>query len=142
MKTTYMKQEEVKHDWYLVDAKDKVLGRLATRIASMLKGKHKVQYTAHVDGGDGVVVVNCEKIRVTGNKLKEKMYKRYSGYPGGLKLESLESLLKRRPHEVLKHAVKGMLPKNKLGRRMIKRLKVYAGAKHSHAAQSPKELKW
>lgn len=142
MKTTYMKQEEVKHDWYLVDAKDKVLGRLATRIASMLKGKHKVQYTAHVDGGDGVVVVNCEKIRVTGNKLKEKMYKRFSGYPGGLKLESLESLLKRRPHEVLKHAVKGMLPKNKLGRRMIKRLKVYAGAKHSHAAQSPKELKW
>lgn len=142
MKTAYMKQEEVVHKWFLVDAKDRVLGRLATKIASCLKGKHKVLYSPHVDCGDGVIVVNCEKVKVTGKKLEQKDYKRYSGYPGGLKLEKMESLLKRRPHEILKHAVKGMLPKNKLGSRMIKRLKVYAGETHFHTAQRPKEVKW
>lgn len=141
MKTTYLRQEDVKRVWYLVDAKDKILGRLATRIASLLKGKDKASYSPHVDTGAGIVVINCEKIRVTGKKPQQKMYKRFSGYPGGLKLEKLESLLKRRPHEVLGHAVKGMLPKNKLGRRMIKRLKVYAGDKHSQMAQKPKEIK-
>ncbi len=141
MKTTYVRQEDVKRTWYLVDAKDRILGRLATKIASLLKGKQKVAYSPHVDMGDGVVVVNCEKIRVTGKKLQQKMYKRFSGYPGGLKLESMESLLKRRPHEVLRHAVKGMLPKNKLGRKMIKRLKVYVGDKHQHIAQKPKKIK-
>ena len=119
-----------------------MLGRLATRIASTLIGKHKVDYAPHVDMGDGVVVVNCDKLRVTGKKLEEKSYKRYSGYPGGLKLENFESLIKRRPEAVLHHAVKGMLPKNKLGRRMIKRLKLHAGDKHLHGAQNPKEMKW
>jgi len=142
MKTTYLRQEDVKHEWYLVDAKDKVLGRLATKIASALKGKHKIQYTPHVDAGAGVVVINCGKIRVTGNKLEEKEYKRYSGYPSGLKIEKMGSLLKRRPDDILRHAVKGMLPKNKLGRRMIKRLKLYPNEKHSHMAQTPKEMKF
>ncbi|MBL7156969.1 MAG: 50S ribosomal protein L13 [Candidatus Omnitrophica bacterium] len=141
MKTTHVKKADVKHAWYLVDARDKILGRLATKIASLLKGKHKPEYSPHVDLGDGVVVINSEKIRVTGKKLQEKQYKRFSGYPGGLKLEPMEHLLKRRPHEVLRHAVSGMLPKNKLGRRMIKRLKVYAGGKHPHTAQVPKEIK-
>ncbi|UCD54792.1 MAG: 50S ribosomal protein L13 [Candidatus Omnitrophota bacterium] len=141
MKTTYVRQEDVKRAWHLVDAKDKVLGRLATRIASLLKGKQKVAYAPHVDMGDGVVVINSEKIRVTGKKPQQKMYKRFSGYPGGLKLESLESLFKRRPHEILRYAVKGMLPKNKLGRLMIKRLKIYAGDKHKHIAQKPKKIK-
>ena len=141
MKTTYVRQEDVKRAWHLVDAKDKVLGRLATKIASLLKGKDQVSFSPHVDMGSGVVVINSEKIRVTGKKLKQKMYKRFSGYPGGLKQESLESLLKRRPHEVLRHAVNGMLPKNKLGRRMIKRLKIYVGDKHLHIAQSPKRIK-
>ncbi|MGB2705835.1 MAG: 50S ribosomal protein L13 [Candidatus Omnitrophota bacterium] len=140
-KTTYVRQEDVKREWYLVDAKDRVLGRLATQVASLLKGKHKVAYSPHVDMGDGVVVVNSEKIRVTGKKPQQKMYKRFSGYPGGLKLEKFESLFKRRPHEVIRHAVKGMLPKNKLGRRMIKRLKLYVGEKHQQTAQRPKEIK-
>jgi len=141
MKTTYVRQEDVKRAWHLVDAKDKVLGRLATKIASLLKGKDQVSFSPHVDMGSGVVVINSEKIRVTGKKLQQKMYKRFSGYPGGLKQESLESLLKRRPHEVLRHAVNGMLPKNKLGRRMIKRLKLYVGDKHLHIAQNPKKIK-
>lgn len=141
MKTSYAKKEDIKRTWYLIDAKDKILGRLATKVASLLKGKHKVLYTPHVDSGDGVVVVNCEKIRVTGKKLAEKMYKRFSGYPSGLKLESLESLLKRRPQEVLRHAVHGMLPKNKLGSKMIKRLKLSVGDDHTHRAQKPKEIK-
>ena len=141
MKTTYVRQEDVKRAWHLVDAKDKVLGRLATKIASLLKGKDQVSYSPHVDAGSGVVVINSEKIRVTGKKPEQKMYKKFSGYPGGLKLESLESLLKRRPHEVLRHAVNGMLPKNKLGRRMIKRLKIYVGDKHPHIGQAPKGIK-
>lgn len=141
MKTKHVRKQDVKRAWYLIDAKDKVLGRLATKIAVLLRGKHKTSFSPHVDIGDEIVVINSEKVRVTGKKPQEKMYKRFSGYPGGLKLESLESLLKRRPHEVLRHAVNGMLPKNKLGRRMIKRLKVYAGTKHPHIAQKPKEIK-
>ena len=142
MKTEHAKKADVKRAWYLVDAKDRVLGRLATRIASILRGKHKINFSPHLDAGDGVIVVNSEKIKVTGKKLQEKMYKRFSGYPGGLKLEKMEGLLKRRPHEVLRHAVNGMLPKNKLGRKMIKRLKLYVGEKHGQEAQRPKELKW
>ena len=141
MKTTHVRQEDVKRSWYLIDAEGKILGRLATKIASLLNGKHKVTYSPHVDIGDGVIVVNSEKIRVTGKKPEQKMYKRFSGYPGGLKLEKFESLLKRRPNEILRSAVNGMLPKNKLGRKMIKRLKLYVGDKHSHIAQKPKTIK-
>lgn len=141
MRTTYPKKEDVKHEWYLVDATDKVLGRLSTKIASLLKGKHKRDYSPHLDMGAGVIVLNAGKIRVTGNKLSQKKYKKFSGYPGGLKEEKMENLLKRRPHEILRHAVKGMLPKNKLGRLMIKRLKLYLDDKHPHVAQQPKEIK-
>jgi len=141
MKTTHVRQEDVERVWYFVDAKDRVLGRLATKIATLLMGKNEPTFSSHVDMGGGVVVINCEKVRVTGKKPQQKMYKRFSGYPGGLKLESLESLKKRRPHEILRHAVNGMLPKNKLGRRMIKRLKLYAGDKHPHLAQQPKTVK-
>ncbi|MFH1593107.1 MAG: 50S ribosomal protein L13 [Candidatus Omnitrophota bacterium] len=141
MKTTYVRNEDVKRKWHLVDAKDKILGRLATKIATVLMGKHRATFSPHVDSGDGVVVINCEKIKVTGNKLKAKEYKRFSGYPSGLKIETLETVLKKRPQDVLKHAVDGMLPKNKLGRKMIKRLKLCVGDKHPHIAQNPKELK-
>ena len=140
MKTTYPKKEGMKRNVYLVDAKDKVLGRAATKIASILKGKHKVDYSAHLDCGDGVIVLNADKIRVTGKKLEDKEYKRFSGYPGGLKIEKLGSLMKRKPTEALRHAVTGMLPKNKLGRLMIKRLKLYTGDKHPHQAQQPKTI--
>jgi len=142
MKTTYPKKGEIIRTVYLADARDKVLGRAATKIASILKGKHKVDYSPHLDCGDGVIVLNADKVRITGKKLEQKEYKRFSGYPGGLKLEKLESLLKRKPTEPLRHAVWGMLPKNKLGRLMIKRLKLYTGDKHPHIAQKPKELKW
>ena len=142
MKTTYPKKESIKRTWYLVDAEGKILGRLATKIASILIGKHKVDYSPHLDMGDGIVVVNAGKIKVTGNKLEDKEYKRFSGYPGGLKLEKMERLLERRPNDILRTAVKGMLPKNKLGRHMIKRLKLQTGDKHSHMAQKPKELKF
>lgn len=141
MKTTYIRKEDVKREWFLIDAKDKVLGRIATKIATLLKGKHYRAYSPHVDMGSGVIVINAEKIRVTGRKTEQKMYKRFSGYPSGLKLERLESLLKRRPHEILRQAVNGMLPKNKLGRRMIKRLKTCIGDKHPHMAQKPREIK-
>ena len=140
MRTTYPKREQIKRTWYLVDAKDKILGRLSTKIASLLKGKHKVDYSTHLDMGDGVIVINSEKIKVTGKKLEQKMYKRFSGYPGGLKLEKMESLLSRRPTEILRKAVKGMLPKNKLGSLMIKRLKLHVGEKHSQSAQKPKRI--
>ena len=142
MKTIYPKKEGIKRTWYLVDAEGKVLGRLATKIASILIGKHKVDYSSHLDMGDGIVVINAGKIKVTGNKLENKEYKRFSGYPGGLKLEKMERLLERRPNDILRTAVKGMLPKNKLGRHMIKRLKLQTGDKHSHMAQKPKELKF
>lgn len=133
---TYMaKREEVARTWHPMDAQGQVLGRLASKIAVILRGKHKPIYTPHVDCGDGVVVVNAEKIQVSGGKLKAKLYQRYSGYPSGLKFESLERLLARRPTEVLRRAVIGMLPKNPLGRRQARRLRIYAGARHPHAAQ-------
>ena len=137
MKTFSAKNEEVERDWYLVDATGKTLGRLATDIASRLRGKHKVEYTPHVDTGDYIVVINADKIRVTGNKLKDKMYHRYTGYIGNLKSMPLEKLLKEKPERVLQLAVKGMLPRNPLGRKVFSKLKVFAGAQHDHEAQQP-----
>jgi large subunit ribosomal protein L13 len=138
MKTYSAKQGEVAREWYLVDAEGQTLGRLATRIADTLRGKRKPQYTPHVDTGDFVVVVNAEKIAVTGKKLDDKIYYRHSGYPGGLRERSLREELDRVPTEVIRRAVKGMLPRNRLGRRQLTKLKVYAGPEHPHAAQEPK----
>lgn len=140
MKTFSAKAEEVSRDWYVVDASDKTLGRLASEIAHRLRGKHKPEYTPHVDTGDYIVVVNAEKIRVTGNKSKDKMYHHHTGYPGGLKSMSFEKLIDKAPERVIQGAVKGMLPRNPLGRAMFKKLKVYAGAEHPHAAQQPQVL--
>jgi len=137
MKTYAVKASEIERRWWLVDATDQTLGRLATRIATLLEGKHKAIYTPHLDTGDHVVVVNARTIRVTGNKLQQKSYFRHSNYPGGLKEESLETLLARKPELVIERAVKGMLPRNRLGRAMYKKLKVYAGGEHPHAAQRP-----
>jgi large subunit ribosomal protein L13 len=134
------KPAEIEREWYVVDAEGQTLGRLASRIAPILKGKHKPIYTPHLDCGDFVVVVNAEKVRVTGRKLDQKMYYRHSGYPGGLTSIALRDQLARHPERVLQAAVKGMLPKNKLGRRMMKKLKVYAGDSHPHQAQTPKPL--
>ena len=140
MKTFSAKPESVRRDWYLVNAEGKTLGRLATQIADVLRGKRKPQYTPHVDTGDFVVVVNADKIAVTGSKLDSKMYYRHSGYPGGLKQRSLREQLERRPTEVLRKAVKGMLPRNRLARAQITKLKIYAGPDHPHEAQAPKPL--
>ena len=140
MKTYNAKPGEVVREWYLVDADGQTLGRLATRIADTLRGKRKPQYTPHVDTGDFVVVVNAEKIAVTGNKLDQKRYYRHSGYPGGLRTRTLRDQLDRRPTEVLRVAVKGMLPKNRLARRQLTKLKIYAGPEHPHAAQNPRPL--
>ncbi len=140
MKTFSAKPEEVRHDWYLVDASGKTLGRLASEIARRLRGKHKPEYTPHVDTGDYIVVINAERIRVTGAKLKDKIYHRYTGYVGNLKSESLEHLLARAPERVLERAVKGMLPRNPLGRRMFRKLKVVRGPEHPHQAQQPLPL--
>src|SRR5690348_12230813 len=140
MKTWNAKPGEVERRWYLVDAEGKTLGRLATQIADTLRGKGKPQYTPHVDTGDFVVVVNAEKIHVTGKKLDDKMYHRHSGYPGGLKSRPLRDELERRPTEVLRKAVKGMLPRNRLARAQMRKLKIYAGPAHPHEAQSPQEL--
>jgi large subunit ribosomal protein L13 len=140
MKTWNAKASEVERRWYLVDAEGKTLGRLATRIADTLRGKNKPQYTPHVDTGDFVVVVNAEKISVTGKKLDDKVYYRHSGYPGGIKQRTLREQLERRPTEVIRKAVKGMLPKNKLASAQLTKLKVYAGPEHPHAAQDPKPL--
>ena len=140
MKTFSAKSEEIQHAWFLVDAKGKVLGRLASEIARRLKGKHKPEYTTHVDTGDCIVVINAGDIRVTGRKAKDKLYHHHSGYPGGLKEESFESLVARRPERVIELAVKGMLPKNPLGRAMLSKLKIYAGAAHPHSAQQPEIL--
>ena len=140
MKTYSAKPGEITREWYLVDAEGKTLGRLATQIADTLRGKRKPQYTPHVDTGDFVIVVNAEKIHVTGNKLDQKRYYRHSGYPGGLRSRTLREQLDRRPTEVLRVAVKGMLPKNRLARQQITKLKIYAGAEHPHAPQSPKPL--
>ena len=140
MKTYSAKPGEITREWYLVDAEGKTLGRLATQIADTLRGKRKPQYTPHVDTGDFVIVVNAEKIHVTGNKLDQKRYYRHSGYPGGLRSRTLREQLERRPTEVLRVAVKGMLPKNRLARQQITKLKIYAGPDHPHEAQNPKPL--
>jgi large subunit ribosomal protein L13 len=140
MKTYSAKPGEVAREWYLVDAEGLTLGRLATQIADTLRGKRKPQYTPHVDTGDFVVVVNAEKIAVTGNKLDQKMYHRHSGYPGGLKSRTLREQLDRRPTEVIRSAVRGMLPKNRLARQQLTKLKVYAGPEHPHASQNPRPL--
>jgi large subunit ribosomal protein L13 len=141
MKTYNAKPGEIAREWYLVDAEGQTLGRLATRIADTLRGKGKVEYTPHVDTGDFVVVVNAEKIVVTGKKLDEKLYYRHSGYPGGLRSRTLREQLERRPEEVIRKAVKGMLPRNRLSRAQLRKLKIYAGPEHPHTAQAPKELK-
>ena len=140
MRTYSAKPETVHRDWYLVDATDKVLGRLASEIAMRLRGKHKPEYTPHVDTGDHIVVVNAAKIRVTGNKGEKKKYYRHTGYPGGIRETSLSDELERRPELVIKKAVKGMLPKNALGRAMFLKLRVYAGPEHVHQAQQPQTL--
>ncbi|MFT5033963.1 MAG: large subunit ribosomal protein L13 [Bacteroidia bacterium] len=141
MKTFSAKPDAVKQDWYVVDANGKTLGRLASEIAARLRGKHKAEYTPHVDTGDYIVVINAEKVAVTGKKATDKMYHHHTGYPGGLKSFSFEKLIERAPERVLQRAVKGMLPRNPLGRAMFKKMKVYAGESHPHAAQQPQELK-
>jgi large subunit ribosomal protein L13 len=140
MKTYVARPADVRRDWYLVDASDKVLGRLASAIAHRLRGKHKPTYTPHVDTGDFIVVTNVEKLRVTGNKAEDKLYHRHSGYPGGVRTVTFAQLQQRFPERVLKHAVKGMLPKGPLGYAMLKKLKCYPGPAHPHAAQQPKAL--
>ena len=140
MKTWNAKPGEVARNWYVVDADGKTLGRLATAIAITLRGKHKPQYTPHIDTGDFVVVVNAEKIAVTGQKLDQKLYHRHSGYPGGLRTRTLREQLDRQPTEVLRKAVKGMLPRNRMSRAQITKLKIYAGPVHPHEAQAPKPL--
>jgi large subunit ribosomal protein L13 len=140
MKTFSAKPEEVRRDWFVVDATDKTLGRLATELASRLRGKHKPEFTPHVDTGDYIVVVNAANIRVTGNKMKDKMYYRHTGYVGNLKSVSLEKLMEKSPEQVITLAVKGMLPKNRLGSAMLKKLRVFAGAEHTHVAQQPQPL--
>ncbi|MEY2168449.1 MULTISPECIES: 50S ribosomal protein L13 [unclassified Rhodanobacter] len=140
MKTFSAKAESVKRDWFVVDATNKTLGRLSTEIARRLRGKHKPEFTPHVDTGDYIVVVNAQKVHVTGAKLDDKMYHRFTGYVGNLKTTSLKDLLATHPERVIEIAVKGMLPKNALGREMYRKLKVYGGAEHPHAAQQPQAL--
>lgn len=140
MKSFIAKKETVQRDWYVIDAENKVLGRLAAEIARRLRGKHKPVYTPHVDTGDFIVVVNADKLRLTGKKLDDKKYYRYTGYPGGLREQTAGELLKKKPTQILELAVKGMLPKNSLGRSMFKKLKVYTGAGHPHEAQKPQTL--
>ena len=139
MKSYIAKPAEIDHRWYVIDAEDKTLGKLAAEVAMILRGKKKPIYTPHVDCGDYVVVVNAEKVAVTGKKEKQKIYKNHSGYPGGLKETTLAELRAKKPEEIIRHAVKGMMPKGKLGRQMFKKLKVYAGPEHPHAAQNPEE---
>ena len=139
-KTYVVKEADIKRKWILVDAEGQNLGRLASRIAQVLRGKHKPTYSPHLDGGDYVVVVNADKIAVTGRKMDQKMYYRHTGYPGGIRETNLRGLLARHPTHALKFAVRGMLPKNRLGRRMIKKLKIYAGPEHPHQAQSPEAV--
>jgi large subunit ribosomal protein L13 len=142
VRTYSAKPGEVQRNWWVVDAEGKNLGRLASEIADVLRGKNKPQYTPHVDTGDFVVVVNAEKIAVTGKKLTDKLYRRHSGYPGGLRTRTLGQMLERRPNDVLRIAVKGMLPKNRLAAQQLGKLKIYTGPKHPHAAQKPEELPW
>ncbi|MAZ89688.1 MAG: 50S ribosomal protein L13 [Cellvibrionaceae bacterium] len=140
MKTYSAKPESVQRDWYVVDAEGKTLGRMASEIASRLRGKHKPEFTPHVDTGDYIVVINAEKVAVTGNKAKDKLYYHHTGYVGNLKSISFEKLIEKAPERAIESAVKGMLPRGPLGRAMFKKLKVYAGVEHPHAAQQPKEL--
>ena len=140
MKTYTARAEDLEREWFLVNAEGKTLGRLASEIAQVLRGKHKPIYTPHLDCGDYVIVVNAEKVQVTGRKLDQKMYYRHTGYPGGIKSISLRNQLQKHPERVLQAAVRGMLPKNRLGRKMLKKLKVYAGDSHPHQAQQPKVL--
>jgi large subunit ribosomal protein L13 len=140
--TYYAKPGEVTREWVVIDATDAVLGRLATKAAHILKGKHKPQYTPHVDTGDFVIVINADKVRLTGNKAATKTYYTHSGFPGGLKEEPFERAMERHPERVIERAVKGMLPKNTLGRQQLHKLKVYAGPEHPHQAQSPRAISW
>jgi large subunit ribosomal protein L13 len=140
-KTYAVKSADIKREWRVVDADGQTLGRLATRVATLLRGKHRVTFSTHIDTGDPVIVLNASKIKVTGRKLQAKQYVRHSGYPGGMRTESLERLLARRPEEVIRRAVRGMVPQNRLGEQMMRKLHVYAGAEHPHAAQRPTELK-
>lgn len=137
MKSYIAKPQEVERKWYVIDAEGKTLGRLASEVASILRGKKKPTFTPHVDTGDYVIVINAEKVEVTGKKRKEKIYKRHTGYPGGLREMTFEQLQAKKPEEIIRHAVKGMLPKGPLGRQVFKKLKVYAGPEHNHAAQKP-----
>lgn len=140
MKTFTATLESIKHNWYIIDASDKILGRLATKIAHILRGKHKAEYTPHIDTGDYIIVLNAEKISVTGKKKTEKIYYRYTGYIGGLKQTSFKEMIERNPKRVIENAVKGMLPKGPLGRSIYRKLKVYSGNQHDHIAQQPKIL--
>ncbi|MEJ2150249.1 MAG: 50S ribosomal protein L13 [Chloroflexota bacterium] len=142
MKTYSAKPGDIERSWYIVDADGQTLGRMASQIASILRGKHKPMFTPHMDCGDYVIVVNAEKVHVTGNRLDDKMYYRHSGYPGGLKQTPLREMLKTRPERVIEEAVRRMLPKNNLGRHMLKKLKVYAGPEHQHQAQNPEPLEF
>ena len=139
MKSYIAKPAEVERKWYVINAEDKTLGKIAAEVASILRGKKKPIYTPHVDTGDYVIVINAEKVRVTGKKEEQKIYKSHSGYPGGLKETTLRELRAKKPEEIIRHAVKGMMPKGKLGRQMFKKLKVYAGPEHPHTAQNPEE---
>ena len=140
MKTLSVRPQDVEHDWYVVDAENQTLGRLAAALARRLRGKHKASYTPHVDTGDYIVVVNADKVRVTGKKRTDKIYYRYSGYPGGIKAARFEEMMAKHPQRVIEKAVKGMLPRNPLGRAVFRKLKVYAGSEHPHSAQQPKPL--
>jgi len=140
VKTFVLRKEDIQREWFVIDAKGQTLGRLASKIVQLLRGKHKPTYTPHLDMGDFVIVINADKIQVTGRKLDQKMYYRHSGYMGGLKETSLRDQLVRHPEDVIKLAVRGMLPHNRLGRKIIKKLKVYAGAEHPHQAQQPKVI--
>jgi large subunit ribosomal protein L13 len=142
MKTYTATPSTIKRGWFVIDATGKILGRMSSEIARRLRGKHKPEYTPHMDTGDFIIVVNAEKIRVTGNKLQDKLYHRHSGYPGGLKTTTLGKMLKSTPERAIELAVKGMLPKGPLGRAMFRKLKVYAGARHQHQAQQPQPLEF
>jgi large subunit ribosomal protein L13 len=140
--TKHANEATVKHNWYVVDGTNQTVGRMCARIAAILRGKNKAYFTPHVDCGDYVIVINCEKIKLTGNKMEDKVYDTFSGYPGGRKEEAAQDLLKRRPEVLIERAIKGMLPKNRLGRKMYKKLFVYVGSEHQHSAQKPVELKF
>jgi len=140
MRTWTVRPGDIKREWYVIDASDAVLGRLATKAASILRGKHRPQYTPHADCGDHVIIVNAEKVRLTGRKEDQKVYHRHTGYPGGLKTTSLKDMREQHPERIIEAAIRGMLPKNPLGRKMFTKLKIYAGNQHPHAAQQPKSL--